>query len=85
MHTLCIRLDVRATPSGLGPVMAITCRQNATVRTLGLHRPEATLIWKCMERYGKPIAQKTIRMLNASIWSHPREIRDKLVLGLLSL
>jgi hypothetical protein len=36
-------------------------------------------------RYGKPIAQKTIRMLNASIWSHPREIRDKLVLGLLSL
>jgi hypothetical protein len=46
MHTLCILLDDRVTPSGHGPVMAITNRQSATIRTLGQHHPDATLIWK---------------------------------------
>jgi hypothetical protein len=36
-------------------------------------------------RYGKPVAQNTIRTLNASILTPPREIKDKLDLGLLSL
>jgi hypothetical protein len=36
-------------------------------------------------RYGKPVAQKTVRTLNAFVRMPPREIRDRLNLGLLSL
>jgi hypothetical protein len=35
--------------------------------------------------YGKSVAQKTVRKLNASVRTLPREIRDRLDLGLLSL
>jgi hypothetical protein len=35
--------------------------------------------------YGKAVAQFTVRMLYASIQTRPREISDRLVLGLLSL
>jgi hypothetical protein len=35
--------------------------------------------------YGKPVAQKTIQILNASVQTLPREIKDTLDLGLLSL
>jgi len=36
-------------------------------------------------RYVKPVAQKTVRTLNASVQIPPREITDILDLGLLSL
>jgi hypothetical protein len=36
-------------------------------------------------RYGKLVAQKTVQTLNASVWMPIREIRDRLVLGFLSL
>jgi hypothetical protein len=36
-------------------------------------------------RYGKAVAQLTVRTLYASIRMPPREIRDRLILGLLSL
>jgi hypothetical protein len=36
-------------------------------------------------RYGKVVAQLTVRTLYASVRTWPREIRDKLILGLLSL
>jgi phytoene/squalene synthetase len=36
-------------------------------------------------RYGKLVAQKTVRTLYASIRMPPREIRDRLDLGLLSI
>jgi hypothetical protein len=34
---------------------------------------------------GKPVARKTFWTLNASVLTQPREIRDRLVLGLLRL
>jgi hypothetical protein len=36
-------------------------------------------------RYGKEVAQLTVWTLYASVWTLSREIRDILVLGLLSL
>jgi hypothetical protein len=36
-------------------------------------------------RYGKVVAQLTVQTLYDSVWMPPREIRDRLVLGLLSL
>jgi len=36
-------------------------------------------------RYGKPVAQKTIWRLNASVRTPLREIKDRLILGLLNL
>jgi hypothetical protein len=36
-------------------------------------------------RYGKPFVQKTVWMLNAFVRTSPREIRDRLDLGLFSL
>jgi len=44
--TLCIHLDNRTTLSGCGLVMAITCRQSATILTLRQHHLDAVLIWK---------------------------------------
>jgi hypothetical protein len=35
--------------------------------------------------YGKAVAQFTVWILYASVRTRPREIRDKLILGLLSL
>jgi hypothetical protein len=34
---------------------------------------------------GKAFAQLTVRMLNAFVWTPPREIKDIIDLGLLSL
>jgi hypothetical protein len=39
----------------------------------------------CEARYGKAIAQLVVWMLYASVRTLPREIKDRLVLGLLSL
>jgi hypothetical protein len=36
-------------------------------------------------RYGKAVAQLTVRTLYASVQTPPTEIRDRLILGLLSL
>jgi hypothetical protein len=36
-------------------------------------------------RYGKPVAQKTVWTLNASVRMPPREFKDRLDSGLLSL
>jgi hypothetical protein len=68
-------------------------RQLATVRTLGQHHPDAratpsgcNLNMKTHEaRYGKAVAQFTVRTLYASIQMTPREIRISGDLGLLSL
>jgi hypothetical protein len=36
-------------------------------------------------RYGKSVAQLSVRTASAYIWTPPREIKDRLYLGLLSL
>jgi hypothetical protein len=78
--------DIRETLSGRGPYYESYMHQS-------FNRPDARAIpfrrRLNMEtrggRYGKPIAQKTVRMLYASVRTPLREIRDIHVLGLLSL
>jgi len=74
------RLDVRATPSGRGPFYGSYVQERCNRQTLGQHRQET-----CGARYGKLVAQKTVWKVNASVRMLPREIRDRLDLGLLSL
>jgi hypothetical protein len=82
----CNHLDVRATPFGRGPYYGSYVQQRC-------NRPDAraTSFGRSLDmemrkaRYGKPIAQKTVQMLSASVRIPPREIRDRLYLGLLSL
>jgi hypothetical protein len=86
MHTFCIHPNDRATPSGRGPcygncVYTVCNRPDSRATPSGRGLNMET----CEARYGKPVAQKTVRTLNALVWTPPREIRDKLDLGLLSL
>jgi hypothetical protein len=67
----------------------IACILSASVWTTGQHHPNVVLglegnTFGCSlnletrgAHYGKPVAQKTVRMLNASVRTPPREIRDK--------
>jgi hypothetical protein len=56
-------------------------RSNARATPFG-HNPDMVL---CEARYGKPVAQLSVRTLSATVWTPPREIRSKFNLGMLSL
>jgi hypothetical protein len=75
----CNRLDVRETPTARGLIMEVTCSRVATQSGRGLNMKTRGAC------YGKPVAQKTVWMLNTFVRKSPREIRDMLYLGLLSL
>jgi hypothetical protein len=79
VHTFCIRPNNRATPFGRGP-----CYGNYVQTECNRPDSRATLFGRNLNmvtleaHYGKPVGQKTV-------WTLPREIRDRLDLGLLSL
>jgi hypothetical protein len=82
----CNRLDVMAIASGRGPYYGSYVQQRcnrpdakatSSRRGLNMGMREA--------HYGKPVAQKTVQTLNASVRMPPREFRNRLDLGLLSL
>jgi hypothetical protein len=90
----CNRSDIRATLSRrqgnivrkLSLLWKLRVAELQPVRTLGQHHLDAALIWKCVEVcYEKPVAQKTVQTLDAFVRRLPREIRDRLYFGLLSL
>jgi len=86
MEKNCNCLDVRATPSGHGPYYGIyvqqKCNRSDAKATPSERGPIMVLREAC---YGKPIQQLSFRTTSACIWTPPREIKDKLDLGLLSL
>jgi hypothetical protein len=74
MHTFCICPDDRAASSGRNPCygnyMQTECNRSdsrATPSECGLNMETREA------RYGKPIAQKTVWMLYASVQTPPRE------------
>jgi hypothetical protein len=56
-------------------------RPDATA-TLSGRVPDMVL---CEAHYGKPVAQLSVWMVSACVRTPPREIKDRLILGLLSL
>jgi hypothetical protein len=82
----CNPLDIKETPFGHSPYYGSYVQQScnrlesrATLFGRGLNTETHGV------RYGKPVAQKTVQTLIASVRTPAREFRDRLILGLLSL
>jgi len=82
----CNRPDVRTTQSGRNHYYGIYVQQKCN-RPNDRETPsgcDPDMVLR-EARYGKPVAQLSIRMASTCVWTPPREIRDRLDLGLLSL